>query len=102
LKLARCPHSLAPTPRHFTFYVANPISSIPDLWQQEAVRALQQGKDPPSPRLRRDKRGGAGQGFFVRDIDPAKSRTIIAGQVFASIRAVTREILKLYCRRHLS
>ena len=50
-------------PRHFTFYVANPISSIasrphckhlpemipgfgaglviPDLWQQEAVRALQ-------------------------------------------------------------
>src|SRR5216117_3449825 len=54
-------------PRHFTFYVANPMSSIasrphrkhpprmtlgfgagfviPDLWQQEAVRALQQGKD---------------------------------------------------------
>src|SRR2546430_968248 len=54
-------------PRHFTFYVANLISSIasrpyckhlpgmtpgfgaglviPDLWQQEAVRALQQGKD---------------------------------------------------------
>jgi hypothetical protein len=54
-------------PRHFTFYVADPISSIasrphckhlpemipgvgaglviPDLWQQEAVRALQQGKD---------------------------------------------------------
>ena len=28
-------------PRHFTFYVANPISSIPDLWQQEAVRSLQ-------------------------------------------------------------
>jgi hypothetical protein len=38
-------------PRHFTFYVADPISSIPDLWQLEAVRALQQGKDPPSPRL---------------------------------------------------
>ncbi len=33
---------------------------IPDLWQQEAVRALQQGKDPPPPRLWRDKRGGAG------------------------------------------
>ena len=33
---------------------------IPDLWQQEAVRALQQGKDPPLPRLWRDKRGGAG------------------------------------------
>ena len=32
---------------------------IPDLWQQEAVRALQ-GKDPPPPRLWRDKRGGAG------------------------------------------
>ena len=32
-------------PRDFTFYVADPISSIPDLWQQEAVRALQQGKD---------------------------------------------------------
>src|SRR5712664_4262347 len=54
-------------PRHFTFHVANPMSSIasrahykhlprmtpgfgtglviPDLWQQEAVRALQQGKD---------------------------------------------------------
>src|SRR5206468_9028161 len=54
-------------PRHFTFYVANPISSIasrphckhlprmtpgfgaglviPDLWQQEAVRALQGGRD---------------------------------------------------------
>jgi len=30
------------------------------LWQQEAVRALQQGKDPPPPRLWRDKRGGAG------------------------------------------
>jgi len=28
-------------PRRFTFYVADPISSIPDLWQQEAVRALQ-------------------------------------------------------------
>ena len=34
-------------PRHFTFYVADPISSIPDLWQQEAVRALQQGKEHP-------------------------------------------------------
>jgi hypothetical protein len=33
---------------------------IPDLWQQEAVCALQQGKDPPPPRLWRDKRGGAG------------------------------------------
>jgi len=29
---------------------------VPDLWQQEAVRALQQGKDPPPPRLWRDKR----------------------------------------------
>ena len=36
-------------PRHFTFYVADPISSIPDLWQQEAVRALQQGKDSADP-----------------------------------------------------
>jgi len=42
------------------FYVTDPISSIHDPWQQEAVRELQQGKDPPSPRLRRDKRGGAG------------------------------------------
>ena len=32
-------------PCSFTFYVADPISSIPDLWQQDAVRALQQGKD---------------------------------------------------------
>jgi hypothetical protein len=37
---------------------------VPDLWQQEAVRALQQGKDPPSPRLRRDKRGGSGGDSF--------------------------------------
>ena len=48
---------------------------IPDLWQQEAVRALQQGKDPPPPiqpsqplqrsrRLWRDKRGGAGADSF--------------------------------------
>jgi hypothetical protein len=53
--LCRCSHQLhsnsfaAPLtrsyPRRFTFYVADPISSIPDLWQQEAVRALQQGKD---------------------------------------------------------
>jgi len=28
LKLARCPHSLAAPPRSFTFYVADPISSI--------------------------------------------------------------------------
>jgi hypothetical protein len=28
LKLARCPHSLAAAPRSFTFYVADPISSI--------------------------------------------------------------------------
>ena len=32
-------------PDRDVFYVADPISSIPDLWQQEAVRALQQGKD---------------------------------------------------------
>jgi len=32
-------------------------------------RALQQGKEAV-----------AGQGFFVRDIDPTKSRTIIASQ----------------------
>jgi hypothetical protein len=38
---------------------------IPDLWQQEAVRALQQGKDVVS----------------IRDVDPTKSRTIIASQV---------------------
>ena len=31
-------------PERGEFYVADPISSIPDLWQQEAVRALQQGK----------------------------------------------------------
>ena len=37
---------------------------IPDLWQQEAVRALQQGKDVVS----------------IRDVDPTKSRTIIASQ----------------------
>jgi hypothetical protein len=49
---------------HFAFYVANPISSIPDLWQQEAVRALQQGKDVVS----------------IRDVDPTKSGTIIASQ----------------------
>jgi hypothetical protein len=29
LKLARFPHSLAATLRSFTFYVGNPISSIP-------------------------------------------------------------------------
>jgi hypothetical protein len=52
--------SIRALPDRDVFYVADPISSIPDLWQQEAVRALQQGKDPPSPRLRRDKRGGAG------------------------------------------
>ena len=28
LKLVRCPRSLAPTLRHFTFYVAEPLSSI--------------------------------------------------------------------------
>src|SRR4030095_6637106 len=61
IELTRC------YPRHFTFHVADRISSIassshckhlpemipgfgaglviPDLWQQEAVRALQQGKD---------------------------------------------------------
>jgi len=66
-------------PRRFTFYVADPISSIPDLWQQEAVRALQQGKDPPSPiqpsqplrrsrRLRRDKCGGAGADRIGQDL----------------------------------
>jgi hypothetical protein len=60
LKLVRCPTLTRSYPRRFTFYVADPISSIPDLWQHEAVRALQQGKDPPLPRLRRDKRGGAG------------------------------------------
>jgi hypothetical protein len=38
---------------------------IPDLWQQEAVRALQRGKDPPLPRLRRDKRRGAGAAFVM-------------------------------------
>jgi hypothetical protein len=43
------------------------------------VRALQQGKDVV-----------AGQGFFVRDIDPTKSRTIIATSGVASIRARTR------------
>jgi ATP-dependent helicase YprA (DUF1998 family) len=32
-------------PDRDVFYVADPISSIPDLWQQHAVRALQQGKD---------------------------------------------------------
>jgi len=37
---------------------------IPDLWQQDAVRTLQQGKDPPSPRPWRDKRGGAGADGF--------------------------------------
>ncbi len=41
MKLAPRAHSLARYPRDFTFYVADPISSIPDLWQQEAVRALQ-------------------------------------------------------------
>jgi hypothetical protein len=41
---------------------------IPDLWQQEAVRALQQGKDVVS----------------IRDVDPTKSRTIIASE--ASVR----------------
>jgi multiple antibiotic resistance protein len=30
LKLIRCPRSLAPTPRRFTFYVAEPLSSILD------------------------------------------------------------------------
>ena len=74
-------------PRHFTFYVADPISSIassahckhlprmtpgfgaglviPDLWQQEAVRALQQGKDPP-PRLWGQ--GGAGADRIGQDL----------------------------------
>ena len=38
-------HLLVATLGDFTFHVAAPVSSIPDLWQQEAVRALQQGKD---------------------------------------------------------
>ena len=41
---------------------------IPDLWQQEAVRALQTGKDPPPPRLWRDKRGGAGADRLGQDL----------------------------------
>jgi hypothetical protein len=41
---------------------------IPDLWQQEALRALQRGKDVVS----------------IRDVDPTKSRTIIASE--ASLR----------------
>jgi len=71
LKLARCPHSLAATlaatlitrtarclrqlPSCVAVYLRDSrsrrvlccwsLSSIPDLWQQEAVRALQQGKD---------------------------------------------------------
>ncbi len=47
---------------------------IPDLWQQEAVRALQQGKDVVS----------------IRDVAPTKSRTIIATPGVASMRARTR------------
>jgi hypothetical protein len=42
--LAALPSTRA-IPDRDVFYVAEPISSIPDLWQQEAVRALQQGKD---------------------------------------------------------
>jgi hypothetical protein len=61
-------------PDRDVFYVADPISSIPDLWQQEAVRALQQGKAVVS----------------IRDVDPTKSRTIIATPGVASIRARTR------------
>jgi len=72
LKLARCPHSLAATsslyvdhsvaaatsrqlPSCVAVYPCDArsrrvlsrwsLSSIPDLWQQEAIRALQQGKD---------------------------------------------------------
>src|SRR4029077_179319 len=48
--LAALPSTRA-IPDRDVFNVADPISSIPDLWQQEAVRALQQGKDPPLPRL---------------------------------------------------
>ena len=55
-------------PRGFTFYVADPISSIPDLWPQEAVRTLKQRKDPPLPRLWRDKRGGAGADRIGQDL----------------------------------
>jgi hypothetical protein len=84
------PASLAATPRGFAFYVAfpkssipdrdvfyvaDPISSIPDLWQQEAVRALQQGKDPPSPRLRRDNRSGAGADRIGQDLHQSTSVT---------------------------
>jgi hypothetical protein len=45
------PNLLVATLATFTFYLAGPMSSIgpglviPDLWQQEAVRALQQKKD---------------------------------------------------------
>jgi superfamily II RNA helicase len=42
------PSSLAATHRGFAFYIALPkkLHSLDrDLWQQEAVRALQQGKD---------------------------------------------------------
>ena len=38
--LAALPSTRA-IPNRDVFYVADPISSIPDLWQQEAVRALQ-------------------------------------------------------------
>src|SRR4029077_21141270 len=84
LKLVRCPHSLAPTLVALPSNVADPISSIPDLWHQVAVRALQQGKDPPPPiqpsqplrrsrRLWRDKRGGAGTDRIGQDLHQSTS-----------------------------
>jgi hypothetical protein len=74
-------------PRSFTFYVADPSAPFPMV------------ATGGSARVATGKRRGGRTRLFVRDVDPAKSRTIIATPAVASIRARTRahEILKPYC-----
>jgi small neutral amino acid transporter SnatA (MarC family) len=54
LKLVRCPRSLAPAPRRFTFYVAEPLSSILFLFGVQMLFGKMDSKTERSPEEGRD------------------------------------------------